>query len=118
MRIELADTGPGIKDEDKSRVFDPYFTKNRDGMGLGLAIVNSIILELGGRINATDNIAERDADGHGDPRLRGIGRGPLGPGPCATALFVRLREMCYNIDREDYEHQQEGLSRLLDRGQV
>jgi two-component system nitrogen regulation sensor histidine kinase NtrY len=56
VRIELADTGCGIKDEDKSRVFDPYFTKNRDGMGLGLAIVNSIILELGGRINAEDNL--------------------------------------------------------------
>ncbi len=55
VRIELSDTGPGIKDEDKSRVFDPYFTKNHDGMGLGLAIVNSIIMELGGRINAQDN---------------------------------------------------------------
>ncbi|MGD0229003.1 MAG: ATP-binding protein [Syntrophorhabdales bacterium] len=54
--IELADTGPGIKDEDKPRVFDPYFTKNRDGVGLGLAIVNSIILELGGRIDAQDNM--------------------------------------------------------------
>ena len=55
VRIELADTGPGIMDEDKSRVFDPYFTRNRDGMGLGLTIVNSIILEMGGRINAQDN---------------------------------------------------------------
>ncbi len=55
VRVELADTGPGIRDEDKSRVFDPYFTRNHDGMGLGLAIVNSIILELGGRINAQDN---------------------------------------------------------------
>ena len=44
VRIETGDTGPGIRDEDKSRIFDPYFTKNRDGMGLGLAIVNSIIL--------------------------------------------------------------------------
>jgi two-component system nitrogen regulation sensor histidine kinase NtrY len=53
--IEVADTGPGIKDEDKGRIFDPYFTRNHDGMGLGLAIVNSVILEHGGRINAQDN---------------------------------------------------------------
>jgi two-component system, NtrC family, nitrogen regulation sensor histidine kinase NtrY len=54
--IELSDTGPGIKDEDKARVFDPYFTRNPDGTGLGLAIVNSVILEHGGRINVEDNV--------------------------------------------------------------
>ena len=54
-RIEVADTGPGIKDKDKARVFDPYFTRNPNGTGLGLAIVNSVILEHGGRINVEDN---------------------------------------------------------------
>lgn len=54
--IELADTGPGICDEDKARVFDPYFTRNPDGTGLGLAIVNSVILEHNGRINVEDNM--------------------------------------------------------------
>jgi len=54
-RIEVSDTGPGIKDEDKSQVFDPYFTRNPDGTGLGLAIVNSIVLEHGGRIRVEDN---------------------------------------------------------------
>ncbi|MCK7470433.1 MAG: ATP-binding protein [Desulfomicrobium escambiense] len=43
--IEVSDTGKGIPDEDKSKIFDPYFTKDKDGMGLGLAIVHSIILE-------------------------------------------------------------------------
>jgi two-component system, NtrC family, nitrogen regulation sensor histidine kinase NtrY len=55
VRIEVADTGPGIKDEDKVRVFDPYFTRNPNGTGLGLAIVNSVILGHGGRINVEDN---------------------------------------------------------------
>ena len=45
--IEVADTGPGIKDEDKGRIFDPYFTRDPDGMGLGLAIVNSVISSTG-----------------------------------------------------------------------
>ncbi len=53
--IEIADTGPGIRDEDKGRIFDPYFTRNRDGMGLGLAIVHSIILEHHGKIHLEDN---------------------------------------------------------------
>ncbi len=55
IRIEVADTGPGVEDEDKERIFDPYFTHDPDGTGLGLAIVNSVILEHGGRINAMDN---------------------------------------------------------------
>jgi len=55
IRIEVADTGPGVDDEDKLRIFDPYFTHDPNGTGLGLAIVNSVILEHGGRINAVDN---------------------------------------------------------------
>jgi two-component system nitrogen regulation sensor histidine kinase NtrY len=55
IRIEVADTGPGVDDEDKLRIFDPYFTHDPNGTGLGLAIVNSVILEHGGRINALDN---------------------------------------------------------------
>jgi two-component system nitrogen regulation sensor histidine kinase NtrY len=54
--IRVTDTGPGIKDEDKNRVFDPYFTTNRDGTGLGLAIVNSIVLEHSGKIYLEDNL--------------------------------------------------------------
>jgi two-component system, NtrC family, nitrogen regulation sensor histidine kinase NtrY len=53
--IEIADTGPGISDEDKGRIFDPYFTRNTDGMGLGLAIVHSVILEHNGKIHVEDN---------------------------------------------------------------
>jgi two-component system nitrogen regulation sensor histidine kinase NtrY len=54
--MEIADTGPGIRDEDKSRIFDPYFTRDKDGMGLGLAIVHSIILEHNGKIHVEDNL--------------------------------------------------------------
>lgn len=53
--IEVSDTGKGIPDEDKGNIFDPYFTKDKDGMGLGLAIVHSIILEHHGRIYVEDN---------------------------------------------------------------
>ncbi|HNQ47622.1 MAG TPA: ATP-binding protein [Syntrophorhabdus sp.] len=53
--IEIADTGKGIPNEEKSKIFDPYFTKDANGMGLGLAIVHSIILEHHGRIHVEDN---------------------------------------------------------------
>ncbi|MCX5808787.1 MAG: ATP-binding protein [Proteobacteria bacterium] len=56
--IVIADNGSGVADEDKGKVFDPYFTRDKDGMGLGLAIVHSIILEHHGRIYVEDNIPE------------------------------------------------------------
>ncbi|HAR95136.1 MAG TPA: hypothetical protein DCR97_04125 [Deltaproteobacteria bacterium] len=56
VRVEIADTGPGIPDEEKAKVFDPYFSKSRDGLGLGLAIVQSIVLEHNGKVYAADNV--------------------------------------------------------------
>ena len=53
--LEVVDTGKGIHDEDKGKIFDPYFTKDKDGMGLGLAIVHSIVLEHHGKIRVVDN---------------------------------------------------------------
>lgn len=53
--LELADTGPGIPDPDKSRLFEPYFSTKKTGMGLGLAIVSSIIADHNGAIRVRDN---------------------------------------------------------------
>ena len=40
--LEVADTGPGIPRELRSRIFEPYFSTKADGTGLGLAIVASM----------------------------------------------------------------------------
>jgi len=56
--IEVADTGRGIPAEDKEKIFDPYFTKEKGGMGLGLAIVHSIVLDHHGKIHVEDNIPQ------------------------------------------------------------
>jgi len=54
-RVEIADEGPGISDEDKLKLFTPYFSKKSTGTGLGLAIAHNIIEEHNGLISAVDN---------------------------------------------------------------
>lgn len=48
--IEISDNGPGIKPEEQSRMFEPYYSTKRSGTGLGLAIVKSIINDHHGHI--------------------------------------------------------------------
>lgn len=43
VRVGIADQGPGIPAEKRSRVFEPYFTEKADGTGLGLAIVKQAV---------------------------------------------------------------------------
>lgn len=53
VRISIGDQGPGIPDENLSRIFDPYFTTKVQGSGLGLASSYSIIKKHKGHIVAT-----------------------------------------------------------------
>ena len=55
MRVEVADDGPGIRPEDKEKLFLPYFSTKKRGTGLGLAIVNRIISDHHGYIRVEDN---------------------------------------------------------------
>ncbi len=55
VRMEIADDGSGISDEDKTRLFEPNFSTKKSGMGLGLTIVNSIVLDHNGMIRVQDN---------------------------------------------------------------
>jgi len=56
-KIEVADTGCGIPEEDKPRLFEPYFSTKKSGTGgLGLVIVSDIIADHRGYIRVKDNI--------------------------------------------------------------
>lgn len=43
VRIEVIDTGPGIPEDLKKRIFDPYFTTKSEGTGMGLALCDKIV---------------------------------------------------------------------------
>ncbi len=49
-RISVADSGEGLTEEERTRLFTPYYTTKQHGTGLGLAIVQSVVSDHGGRI--------------------------------------------------------------------
>ena len=51
IEIKLTDRGQGIKPENLTKIFEPYFSNKRSGVGLGLPIVKKIVEEHGGKIN-------------------------------------------------------------------
>lgn len=55
VRIEVADTGPGLPEGGRERLFEPHYSTKRQGTGLGLAIVRTIIQDHGGYIRVQDN---------------------------------------------------------------
>ncbi|MBS1114612.1 MAG: nitrogen regulation protein NtrY, partial [Nitrospirae bacterium] len=55
VRIDIADNGPGIHDEDKEKLFLPYFSTKKDGTGLGLAIASKVVTDHRGYIRIRDN---------------------------------------------------------------
>jgi signal transduction histidine kinase len=50
QRIMILDNGPGIEESALGKLFRPFYTTKADGTGLGLAVVQKIIIQHGGQV--------------------------------------------------------------------
>ena len=55
VQLSFRDTGPGIREEDREKIFTPYFSTKATGFGLGLAITKKIVEDHGGRVFVSGN---------------------------------------------------------------
>lgn len=59
LTLEISDNGCGIPEDERSRIFDPFFSTKSDGLGLGLPVVQRIVKDLHGSIDFESQV------GHG-----------------------------------------------------
>jgi signal transduction histidine kinase len=65
ITVLCEDSGPGVAEGDRDRIFTPYFSTKAEGTGLGLAIVRRIVEDHGGTLELRDHARTGDgADGH------------------------------------------------------
>ena len=53
--VSVRDSGPGISDYEAGKIFEPFYTTKPEGMGMGLAIIRSIIDSHGGELDVQAN---------------------------------------------------------------
>jgi signal transduction histidine kinase len=60
LQISITDTGVGITEESKKRIFDPFYTTKKigEGTGLGLAICEKIIKDHYGRLDVESEVGK------------------------------------------------------------
>lgn len=56
--VEIADTGPGVLDENLRKIFDPFFTTKEQGVGLGLSIAHKIATQHGATLSTRSDATE------------------------------------------------------------
>jgi two-component system, cell cycle sensor histidine kinase and response regulator CckA len=57
--IEVEDNGPGVPEDTRMHIWDPFWTTKEEGegTGLGLAVVHAIVAEHGGHVSVSDTVA-------------------------------------------------------------
>jgi signal transduction histidine kinase len=61
LRLHVTDNGPGIDPAHRERIFRPFFTTKQKGTGLGLALVQKIVVTHNGRVHALPGPGGRGA---------------------------------------------------------
>jgi signal transduction histidine kinase len=85
VKVEISDTGPGVDEKLRDRLFDAYVTGKDGGMGAGLYIARSLLESQGGAIELTSTSAQGTTFTIELPSVRGrpprSHRGALGRSP-------------------------------------
>jgi signal transduction histidine kinase len=88
VSVWVADSGGGIAREHLGHVFEPFFTSKSQGLGLGLAVSRSIMLDHGGDLRAENveggallQLVLPEAKARPTPRAAGVERVGLPPQP-------------------------------------
>jgi PAS domain S-box-containing protein len=55
ITIQVSDSGPGVRQEIRDKIFDPYFTTKHEGTGIGLSLCHRIITDHGGSLTVSDS---------------------------------------------------------------
>jgi len=55
IKVSVADTGPGVPPDIRAKLFDPFVTTKKSGLGIGLAVCRVITEAHGGTLNVEDN---------------------------------------------------------------
>jgi two-component system sensor kinase FixL len=77
VRVAVRDRGPGLPEDNIEKLFLPFVTSKRDGLGLGLSISRSIVGMHGGRIWAENNVDRGATFYFALPTTGAFGTGPL-----------------------------------------
>lgn len=56
LEISVSDTGEGISEQNKKKIFDSFFTTKKEGTGLGLSMIQSIVKQNKGIIRVTSKL--------------------------------------------------------------
>jgi two-component system sensor kinase FixL len=61
VEVSVSDRGTGLTGDSLDKIFQPFYTTKRDGLGMGLSISRSIIEAHGGRLRAENNAEQPGA---------------------------------------------------------
>lgn len=100
--LSVSDTGVGMDDETRSRLFEPYYTTKEPGkgMGLGLATVYDVVTQSGGRIEVASEPGQGSTFMIFLPRVEDDAEGAKGSAPGAPAAVKPMTVLVVEDEAE------------------